>query len=657
MEPTDKPTGVQLAWPIKQSSRPPTPARTSQAEVPKGEQSSAKRRKTSDIWNHFTKTNDGTTTKAICLSCGSTLSAQSSAGTNHLWRHHHRCKAEPRQSLLIPRQSVSQLDRMPRFNQDAIRESLAKMIVALQFPFSMVEDQSFREFVAPLQPKFKMIDQATLQEDCMNLHKKRKAVIAKQLDEQHGKIALTVERWSCQYTSSYLKISAQYINPDWKLINRTIGFRLLPEPIDENVIVECITNVLEDWKLVNKCGSITAESSISTDRAVKKIREILHERQILEPGEGYFHMGCGAAAIKQIAQDAFKTTQEVITKLRQVVRLVTYSDASEESFKEVAINCGLPLTNIPSRDIVDRWDSTYSMISDALNFQRAFEHLQATKPEYLDGPTATEWLHLETIKDALEVFHDAAGSLSSTDSPSANRSYLSMKKIERYLSKPEHYENNHSINIISPMANAFEKYWGTIQEFSEIASILDPRLKLQYLEFSLVKQHGAAVIQEKLAIAKNRLSTMFQTYLPGNPAVECDLKTNDAKAQGKNVDDDIDEFQKYLAGTTMIQTPYGSRTAELDLYLQEPVFQAASLDQTFDVLGWWKANELRFPTLVLLARNVLTIPMSSSTPEYTFKTSEKILNDFHSSLEPECLEAMICAGNWLQADHPPPKSS
>ncbi|WAQ84223.1 hypothetical protein PtA15_4A675 [Puccinia triticina] len=215
-------------------------------------------------------------------------------------------------------------------------------------------------------------------------------------------------------------------------------------------------------------------------------------------------MGCGTAAIKQITQDAFKTSQEAITNLQQVVRLVTYSDASEESFKEVAINCGLPLTIIPSRDIVDRWDSTYSMISDALNFQRAFEHLQATKPEYLDGPTATEWLHLKTIKDALEVFHDAAGSLSSTDSPSANRSYLSMKKIESYLSKPEHYENNHSINIISPMANAFEKYWGTIQEFSEIASILDPHLKLHYLEFSLVKQHGATVIQEKLAIAKNR---------------------------------------------------------------------------------------------------------------------------------------------------------
>jgi hypothetical protein len=84
-----------------------------------------------------------------------------------------------------------------------------------------------------------------------------------------------------------------------------------------------------------------------------------------------------------------------------------------------------------------------------------------------------------------------------------------MKKIERHLSKPEHYENNHSINIICPMANAFQKYWARIKEFSEIASILDPRLKLQYLQFSLVKQHGVIVADEKLTISRNRFVSSF----------------------------------------------------------------------------------------------------------------------------------------------------
>ncbi|KAA1096172.1 hypothetical protein PGT21_050031 [Puccinia graminis f. sp. tritici] len=507
MEPNnEKSIGVQLTWPIKQSSRVPTPA-TPQAEDQKIEQGSSKKRKTSDIWNHFTKIKDGATTKAICLNCSATLSAQSNAGTNHLWRHYHRCKSEPRQSVLVPRnsQSLPELIRPPKFNQEAMQECLVEMIVAHQYPFSMVEHRSFREFISALQPKFKMIDQATLQTECMNLYKKRKAVISKQFDDHPSKIALTLEHWSSLDTSSFLKISAHYINPQWKLISRTIAFRLLPPPVDANVIVECITDVLEDWKLLNKCGSITAESSNSNDLAVNKICEMLKERQLLKSTDDYFHVRCAAGAMKEIVQEAFKTTQEAISKLRRIVHLVTATEASKASLQEVAGNCGLPSNKLPSRDILSRWDSTYSMISDALNFQLAFEYLQATQPEYLDCPTALEWLQLKTLKEALEVFHESVSSLSKTDLPSANRSYLNMKKIERHLSKPEHYENNHSINIICPMANAFQKYWARLREFSEIASVLDPRLKLQYLQFSLVKQHGVLVAGEKLTISKNRL--------------------------------------------------------------------------------------------------------------------------------------------------------
>jgi hypothetical protein len=102
------------------------------------------------------------------------------------------------------------------------------------------------------------------------------------------------------------------------------------------------------------------------------------------------------------------------------------------------------------------------------------------------------------------------------------------------------------------------------------------------------------------------------------------------------VDDEISEFQKYLAGTTMIQTPYGSRTAELDLYLQEPVFQVAAQDRdAFDVLSWWKAHELRFPNLVLLARNILMIPMSSVSPDLVSSTlAILLLINYHIAHSP-----------------------
>ncbi|KNE90210.1 hypothetical protein PSTG_16353 [Puccinia striiformis f. sp. tritici PST-78] len=686
MESNDKSIGVPpLPWPIKSSTRPTTPATPVLEADSKPEPSNSKKRKTSDIWNHFTKVKDATTTKAICMNCNATLSAQSNAGTNHLWRHYNRCKTEPRQSLLAPRNGAQQAQssdhhRLSRFNQELVQENLVKMVVAHEYRFKMVEDQSFLNFMGSLQPKFKVIDKNNLEGECMNLYKQQKNSIIKQFNDHPGKIAIHIERWSCIYTFDFLKVSARYINSDWKLINRTIAFRLLPPPVDETVIVECIINVLTDWKLLNKCGSITTESTPTNDLAVNKIKELLKER--VDLGEDNFHIRCGATAIKEMVEETFKVNQETISKLRRLVHLVTESESTEQSFRAVADQCGLSSTNttIPSRDFVLEWDSTHQMISNSLDFRLVFEHLNATQPEYIDCPTPQEWLQLSTLKDALSVFHEAVSCLASTESPSSNRSFINMKKIERYLSKPEHYENNHSINIICPLADGFQKYWNTIKEFSEIASVFDPRLKFQYLQFSLVKQHDPKLAEEKLSNSRNRLYMIFQTYLPIHPTLDGgiggEMKTEEDQLPREpvKIDSEIDEFQRFLAGKTMIQTPYGSRTAELDLYLQEPVFQGSSTGTTtttiastsaitttsqdrdaFDVLGWWKANELRFPTLVLLARDVLMIPMSSISPEFTFSAKQKVLNDFHSNLDRDALEALMCTGDWLRSDFESPK--
>ncbi|POV99053.1 hypothetical protein PSHT_13695 [Puccinia striiformis] len=494
------------------------------------------------------------------MNCNATLSAQSNAGTNHLWRHYNRCKTEPRQSLLAPRNGAQQAQssdhhRLSRFNQELVQENLVKMVVAHEYRFKMVEDQSFLNFMGSLQPKFKVIDKNNLEGECMNLYKQQKISIIKQFNDHPGKIAIHIERWSCIYTFDFLKVSARYINSDWKLINRTIAFRLLPPPVDETVIVECIINALTDWKLLNKCGSITTESTPTNDLAVNKIKELLKER--VDLGEDNFHIRCGATAIKAMVEETFKVNQETISKLRRLVHLVTESESTEQSFRAVADQCGLSSTNttIPSRDFVLEWDSTHQMISNSLDFRLVFEHLNATQPEYIDSPTPQEWLQLSTLKDALSVFHEAVSCLASTESPSSNRSFINMKKIERYLSKPEHYENNHSINIICPLADGFQKYWNTIKEFSEIASVFDPRLKFQYLQFSLVKQHDPKLAEEKLSNSRNRLYMIFQTYLPIHPTLDGgiggEMKTEEDQLprEPMKIDSEIDEFQRFLAAS------------------------------------------------------------------------------------------------------------
>ncbi|XP_035836239.1 zinc finger BED domain-containing protein RICESLEEPER 1 isoform X4 [Helianthus annuus] len=84
---------------------------------------------------------------------------------------------------------------------------------------------------------------------------------------------------------------------------------------------------------------------------------------------------------------------------------------------------------------------------------------------------------------------------------------------------------------------------------------------------------------------------------------------------------DFDQFQSkdFLA----------NKKTELQLYLDE---SRVDRNSNLDVLTFWKANEFRYPTLARMARDFLTIPVSTVASESTFSASGRVLNEHRSSL-------------------------
>ncbi|XP_057432302.1 zinc finger BED domain-containing protein DAYSLEEPER-like [Lotus japonicus] len=80
------------------------------------------------------------------------------------------------------------------------------------------------------------------------------------------------------------------------------------------------------------------------------------------------------------------------------------------------------------------------------------------------------------------------------------------------------------------------------------------------------------------------------------------------------------------------------------MYLEEAVLP---FEEPFDILGWWKQNGLKYPSLQMAARDFLAIPISTVASESTFSTSGRFLTPHRSRLRPDTLEAMICYQNWL----------
>lgn len=63
-----------------------------------------------------------------------------------------------------------------------------------------------------------------------------------------------------------------------------------------------------------------------------------------------------------------------------------------------------------------------------------------------------------------------------------------------------------------------------------------------------------------------------------------------------------------------------------------------------------KSTPPRYRVLSLIARDVLSVPVSTVASESAFSTVDRILDPFRSSiLSPRMVQCLICLKNWLNA--------
>ena len=94
------------------------------------------------------------------------------------------------------------------------------------------------------------------------------------------------------------------------------------------------------------------------------------------------------------------------------------------------------------------------------------------------------------------------------------------------------------------------------------------------------------------------------------------------------------------------------QTNDLDDYLSD--MRERLFEEHFDILGWWNANSNKYKIISLIAKDVLTVQISTVASESAFSTGGRILDPFRSSLSPKMVEALICSKNWLMSEEGEP---
>ncbi|CAN1355229.1 Zinc finger BED domain-containing protein RICESLEEPER 1 [Linum perenne] len=398
-------------------------------------------------------------------------------------------------------------------------------------------------------------------------------------------------------------VTAHFINKDWKLCKKIIGFMQITSHTRVD-IGETLATCLEEWGIKNiMC--------IATDNASANDTAIIHMRHKLKLwgsdflDSKYLHIRCLAHVVNLVVNDGLRESSISIERVREAVKWVKSSPARLAKFKSCIVFEGIESKKLVCLNVSTRWNSTYLMLEAAEKYEAAFKLLEGNDKNFKSyllrqkTPTPFDWNNVKRLMKYLKFFYDLTVRVSGT---SYVTTHLFCKELCDVFDEIDEMEESYDSEVremVFKIKLKVAKYWleddgvpnAKLNRLLYIAVILDPRRKFKYVEFILSRMYGLESGGELANEVKDGILEMFRYY-------------------------------------------------------KQLYFNAYN----YDVLGWWKRNAMRYPILSTMARDILAAPITTIASESTFSTGGRILDSFRTSLTPKIVEAVICCRDWISDD-------
>ncbi|TXG48371.1 hypothetical protein EZV62_027665 [Acer yangbiense] len=283
------------------------------------------------------------------------------------------------------------------------------------------------------------------------------------------------------------------------------------------------------------------------------------------------------------------------------------------------------------------WNSTYRMLQSCSNYNSVITDFYNRMQN--DSVLCEEdWEISFGFMEFLEVFYNATMVFSGVYSSTSCAVLCELCDISDVFNK--YKDHLRFIDICKIMAEKLRKYLESMPPVLYLAAIMDPRIKLEGLELLLneISQNLSLPFFINMNDIKNVLDSYFNAY-----------KSKFASTTKVSVSTSSTSWSLL---DKVHEQKYGVRS-ELEKYLAIDFTFSLTLEdlEQFNVLAWWKMHEKGFPVLSILARDLLTLPMSTLVSESVFKTgNHRVLNMERSMLPVEIVESLLCIKDWEDAD-------
>lgn len=268
-----------------------------------------------------------------------------------------------------------------------------------------------------MHPGYSPMHRVTISKVIIKLFNKRKRQMKLLLGEATSKISLTTDMWTSPNHIPIIGITAHWYNKAKKLVSAVLDFKQMKHPHDGESICGALKESIGDFGLEGRIMGIT------TDNDSKMLAGL---RLLKDSEPNLVAVRCAAHVINLTASAGLDSLEREINTTRTVIKKLQASGMLYQTFKSIQreLDPKLPARRIPL-DVETRWNSTYLMLSTAVDYQRALNDLVKTmKVNAKEKKSLTisedEWEDVDWCLTLLKPFYDATNEVFHKDYPTLN---------------------------------------------------------------------------------------------------------------------------------------------------------------------------------------------------------------------------------------------